>query len=111
FPAWLAVVAQVLFWLYIYKAVFALSREERIRRSRAALGWLLLTLFAIAWYRSDKENTIDILKGALSFSPSTGIGVTVLAIAAIATMALTTEFGSQRKLVKGVITQLALIAG
>ena len=111
FPAWLAVAAQIFFWLYIYQAVFALSREERFRRARTALAWLIVTILGIAWYRSDPENTISMLKGAIPLSTSTVIAVFVLVVASIAAMSLTTEFGTQRKLAKGVITQLSLIAG
>ena len=111
FPAWLAVAGIVLFSVFIYQAIFALSQEERMRRARAAFGWLLLALVGIAWYRSDPENTINVLKGAIPLSPAAAIGLIVLAVSCIAAMSLTTEVGTQRKLAKGVVKQIALLSG
>jgi multiple sugar transport system permease protein len=111
FPAWLEVAGLLVCLIYIYQAIAALSREERIRRARTAFGWLLLSLVGFIWYRSDPENSISILRGAIPLSIPTVVGLVVIAIACIAAMTLTTELSTQRKLAKGVVTQLALIVG
>lgn len=111
FPAWLAVGAQVLFWLSTYHALFDLMREERIRKAKAAVGWLLLTIVSVLWYRSDPTNSISELRGAIPLSTPTVMGLVVIAIAGIAAMSLTTHMGAERKIAKGVVMQLALIAG
>jgi multiple sugar transport system permease protein len=111
FPAWLAVGAQVLFWLSTYHALFALMREERIRKAKAAVGWLFLTVLGVLWYRSDPANSISMLHGAIPLSTPTLVGLVIIAVASIAAMSLTTHMGAERKIAKGVVMQLALIAG
>jgi multiple sugar transport system permease protein len=111
FPAWLAVGAQVLFWLSTYHALFALLREEKVRRAKAAIGWLLLTLAGVAWYSSDPGNSISELRGAIPLSTPTVLGFVFIAIAGIGAMTLTTHMGAERKVAKRVVMQLALIAG
>lgn len=111
FPAWLAVVSQALFWLYVYQSAFALSSAERIRKAKTAFGWLLVTVVGIGWYRSDPENAIHLLEGAIPLTAGAAVGIIVAAVACIGAMTLTTEMGRQRKWAKGVVTQLALVAG
>ncbi len=111
FSAWLTVVGILLFALRLYQFAVGLSREESIRKGKASAGWLLTALLGIAWYRSDPENSISSLKGAIPLSLPIVLGIVIVAIAAIAAMSLATEFGKQRKLAKGAITQLALLTG
>ncbi len=111
FAAWLVVGAQILFWVSTYHALFALMSEERLRRAKAAVGWLFLTVVGVLWYRSDPGNSISMLQGAIPLATQTVIGLVIIAIAGIAAMSLTTHIGAERKFAKGIVMQLALIAG
>lgn len=111
FCAWVVVFAQVMFWVNIAQGVFALAPEERRRKGKTAFGWLLTSLVGIVWYRHDPENTISVLKGSIPLSVTTFLVLVLLVVACIAAMALTTEMGAQRKLAKGVVNQLLLLAG
>jgi multiple sugar transport system permease protein len=109
--AWLAVASLVMVALRLVQAWLAVAPEERLARAQAAGVWALAGLLALAWYKRDAENKIEVLRGGIDFTATNAITLLLLALAGMFAMVIAGRATATRGFAKGVVTQAALVAG
>ncbi|RYG49151.1 carbohydrate ABC transporter permease [bacterium] len=111
FPAWGAAICAAVILLRIVQAFLAISDEERSGRIIAAGIWLVVAAIFLGLYKSDPTLKIVPLRGGITMAPSAAVSLILFAVAAIVAMALAGRSTKTRGYAKGIVTQVALLAG
>ena len=111
FSAWLSVVAVCFTVARFFQGALSLNPDDRISRFKAGVLWLLVAGVGVWLYRGDPDDKISILTGGIGLTPSVGISVLLLSVAATVAMVLAGREAKSRGYAKSVISQVALLAG
>lgn len=109
--AWLIVTSLGFLAARALQAAMAQDSQERMARLKSGGIWFIAGLVFAFLYRSDPDNKIEVLKGGIPMQPSTAAAIILLGAAGAVAMVLMGRAASTRGLAKGIVTQLALLAG
>lgn len=110
FAAWAAVVSFVFAAIRAVQAWMALRQLERGSRLLQAFAWLLAAA-GFAGFFSSAGDKIEVLKGAITMTPSTALWLVLLGTASVGLMALAGRSASGRGWGRTLVTHTALLAG
>ena len=111
YSAWLGALCAAFLVVRGIQAWFAINRGEQVDRLKAAALWLVGVLVFAALYLLDPKNSISILRGGIPFSFQTAAALIFGILASMTAMIWAARAVKSRGLAKGVVNQVALIAG
>lgn len=111
FPVWATLVCGIVALARLTQSTQALTSQERKGHLGSAVVWLAFGGLFGWWIANTSDTKVTILTGGISLGTSTGVGVLVLALAAMAAMGLAARSTAAKGWAMGAVNQAALIAG
>lgn len=111
FFGWLATFSVVMFAARLVQGWLALNNKERIDRVSAGVIWLLVAGLSFFMVKRDPDNKFEVIRGGIPLSFSLVASILLLAVAGVAAMVAAAKWAAGRNIVRGLTSQLALLAG
>ncbi len=111
FPVWAAVTCGIATLMRLTQATQALTSNERRGLLGSSAVWLVAGMLFGSWIGASGDTKITILTGGIKIGASTGAGILVLGLAAVAAMGLATRSTAAKGWAMAAVNQAALIAG
>lgn len=109
--AWLCVAAIAATVGRGLQGTMAIDAQERQDRFKSMLGWIGAAILFAFLYTKDPANKITVLKGGIGLTPNTAAAILLFAVAGTAAMVFAGRETASRNFAKGLVTQIALLAG
>jgi multiple sugar transport system permease protein len=110
FTAWAALTCGAMALVRGGQSWLAISPEERRARLGSAAVWLATGVVCFALLKRSEDST-EVLRGAVQLSPSTGIGLLMLACGTLAAMAFSGRWAVARGWARATASHAALLVG